>query len=56
MNQQQPKPDFKFYATLLDSFARYQNSESDNAERELIDKINRVPITDPAALERMGKF
>lgn len=50
---QQPK--YRFYATLLDAFSWYQVSESENAEQELIDKINRVPITDPKALERMGK-
>lgn len=55
MNQQQPKPDFKIYATLLDAFTWYQASESENAEKEFIDKINRVPITDPKALERMNK-
>lgn len=49
------KPQYKFYATLLDAFAWYQSSESDNAEQEFIDKINRVPITDEKSLERMNK-
>lgn len=52
---QQLQPKYKFYATLLDAFLWYQVSESDNAEQEFIDKINRVPITDPKALERMAK-
>lgn len=49
------KPQYRFYATLLDAFAWYQQSESDNAEQEFIDKINRVPVTDEKALERMNK-
>lgn len=49
------KPQYKFYATLLDAFLRYQASESENAEQEFIDKINRVPITDEKDLERMAK-
>ncbi len=48
-------PNYKFYATLLDAFKWYQKSESENAEQEFIDKINRVPITDEKALERMNK-
>ena len=55
MNQQQPQPNYKFYATLLDAFSWYQQSESDNSEQEFIDKINRVPVTDEKALERMNK-
>lgn len=50
-----PQPQYKFYATLLDAFLWYQASESENAEQEFIDKINRVPITDEKALERMAK-
>lgn len=50
-----PKPKYKFYATLLDAFSWYQVSESENAEQEFIDKINRVPVTDEDALERMNK-
>jgi hypothetical protein len=48
------KPQYKFYATLLDAFLWYQRSESEAAERELIDKINRVPVTDADALRRMN--
>lgn len=51
MNQ----PKYRFYATLLDAFAWYQVSESENAEQELLDKINRVPITDEKALERVNR-
>jgi len=51
MNQ----PQYKIYATLLDAFSWYQASESDHAEQEFLDKINRVPITDEKALERMNK-
>ena len=46
---------YKFYASLLDAFKWYQASESETAEQEFIDKINRVPITDAKALERMNK-
>lgn len=46
---------YNFYATLLDAFCWYQQSESENAEKEFIDKINRVPVTDEKALERMNK-
>lgn len=40
---------YKFYATLIDSFQWYLNSEQDNAFQEFIDKINRVPFTSEAA-------
>lgn len=36
------KPKFKFYATLLDSFQWYLESEQDEAFQEFIDKLNRV--------------
>lgn len=52
---QKPQPKYKFYATLLDAFNWYQASESENAEKEFMDKINRVPITDEKALKRMRK-
>ena len=45
---------YKIYPSLLDAFVWYQKSESENSEREFIDKINRVPITDEKALERMN--
>lgn len=40
---------YKFYATLLDSFAWYLKSDADNAEEEFINKVNRVPFTSAAA-------
>lgn len=45
----QSHPDYKFYPSLLDSYKWYQNSESETAEQELIDKINRVPFKSEAA-------
>jgi len=48
-------PKYRFYATLLDAFVWYQVSESDTAEQDLINKINRVTITDEKSLERMNK-
>lgn len=36
--------DFRFYPSLLDSYRWYQTSESEDAEQELLDKINRVPF------------
>lgn len=46
---------YRFYATLLDSYQWYLQSESDNAEQEMIGRINRVPITDPDRLEQIEK-
>lgn len=43
------KVDYKFYATLLDSFQYYLKSDREEAFQELIDKINRVPFTSEAA-------
>jgi len=40
---------YKFYATLLDSYQWYLDSEDDNSFQEFIDKINRVPFTSEAA-------
>jgi len=37
------QPKYRFYATLLDSYAWYLQSEQDEAFQEFIDKINRVP-------------
>ena len=53
MNQQQPN--YKFYATLLDSFSWYLKSEKEESFREFIDKVNRVPFTSEAA-ERGTSF
>ncbi len=49
------QPKYRFYATLLDAFVWFKASESESAEQEFLDKINRVPITDEKALERMNK-
>jgi hypothetical protein len=35
---------YRFYATLLDSYQWYLDSEGENCFQELIDKINRVPF------------
>ena len=49
------QPQYKFYATILDAYVWYSQSESESATQELINKINRVPITDENALARMNK-
>lgn len=49
------QPQYKFYATLLDAYVWYLQSESESATQELINKINRVPITDEKALARINK-
>lgn len=43
------KPQYKFYATLLDAFQWYLDSEQETAEKDFIDKINRVPFQSDAA-------
>lgn len=43
------KPDYRFYATLFDSFQWYKTSWKKTAKQEFIDKLNRVPFTAPAA-------
>lgn len=43
------KVDYKFYATLLDSFQYYLKSDREEAFQELIDKVNRVPFVSEAA-------
>lgn len=55
-SQLQPEiiPDYKIYPSLLDSYKWYQTSESENAEQELINKINRRPYQSDAADK--GKF
>jgi hypothetical protein len=42
-------PDYRFYATLLDSFSWFLKSEREDAFQEFIDKLNRVPFTSEAA-------
>jgi hypothetical protein len=49
---QQPLPQppkYKIYATILDAFQWYQDSQQDTAFQDLIDKINRVPFSSEAA-------
>jgi hypothetical protein len=43
------KPAYAFYATLLDSFAYYLRNESEGAQQEFLDRVNRVqtPKKDP---------
>ena len=43
------KPKYRFYATLLDAYSWYLQSEQDEAFQEFINKINRVPFTSEAA-------
>lgn len=43
------KIDYKFYASLLDSYSYYLGNESDDAFREFLNKLNRVPYTSEAA-------
>jgi hypothetical protein len=40
---------YKFYATLLDSYSWFLQSEQDDAFQDFIDKINRKPYTSEAA-------
>lgn len=49
MNQHK-QPSYRFYATLLDSFQWYLDSNSDTAFQELIDKLNRVPFESEATI------
>ena len=43
------KPMYKFYATILDAYQRYLDSESPDSLQELIDRINRKPfVSEPA--------
>jgi len=48
-NRTRMQHNYKFYPTLLDAFVYYLGSESETAEQELIDKINRVPFKSDAA-------
>ena len=51
----QSQPQYKFYATLLDSFLWYKRSESEFAEQEFINRINRVQETDAEKIWTMGR-
>ena len=46
---------FRFYATLLDSFLWYEQSESEFAEQEFLNRINRVEETDAEKIWNMGR-
>jgi hypothetical protein len=49
-SQLQPdQVDYRFYPSLLDSYRWYQSSEKEEAEQELLDKINRVPFSSELA-------
>lgn len=43
------KPQYRFYATLLDAFQWYLDTEQETAEQDLLDKINRKPFQSDAA-------
>jgi hypothetical protein len=43
--------DYKFYATLFDSFQYYLDSENDDAFQEFIDKLNRKKIISTPAMK-----
>lgn len=43
------QPKYKFYATLLDAFQWYLDTEQETAEQDFLDKINRVPFQSDAA-------
>jgi hypothetical protein len=43
------QPKYRFYATLLNAYSWYLDSESETAFQEFIDKINRVPFSSEAA-------
>ncbi len=46
---QKQQPQYKFYPSLLDAYNWYASSESEDAEKEFIDKINRVKFQSDAA-------
>lgn len=49
MQKQLSSPKYRFYATLLNAYEWYKESEDDNAFQQFIDKINRVPFVSDAA-------
>lgn len=49
MKMQNSQPQYKIYVTLLDAYKWYASSESDEAEQEFINKINRVRFESEAA-------
>lgn len=46
---------FNFYPTLLNQYHRYLNNPSEESRVKLLNKINRVPETDPEILARFKK-
>ncbi|MDP5121002.1 MAG: PD-(D/E)XK nuclease family protein [Spirosomaceae bacterium] len=46
---------YQFYPTLLNEYHRYLANPSKDAFDMLINRINRVPITDPELLKKFGK-
>lgn len=46
---------YQFYPTLLNEYHRYLTHPSKDAFDKLINRINRVPITDPELLKKFGK-
>lgn len=46
---------YQFYPTLLNEYHRYLTNPSKDAFDMLINRINRVPITDPELLKKFGK-
>lgn len=45
----QKQPKYRFYATLLNAYEWYKESENDDAFQQFIDKINRAPFVSEAA-------
>jgi hypothetical protein len=46
---------YQFYPTLLNEYHRYLANPSKDAFDKLLNRINRVPITDPELLKKFGK-
>ena len=44
-----PQPKYRFYATLLDAYSWYLQSEQEEAFQDFINKINRIEFTSEAA-------
>jgi hypothetical protein len=47
--------DFQFYPTLLNEYHRYLSNPDEDAKQNLLNRINRVPISDPALLAKFKK-
>ncbi len=46
---------FQFYPTLLNEFHRYLKTPDDGAKQKLLNRINRIPETDPVILSKFKK-